>query len=259
MGMSFRTRQPVVKDLVERFPVTFELTTISLLLAIVVGVFLGVESAIRKGSFLDHIVRPLSVGGISIPVFWTGVVLIFIFYFQLQIAPAPMGRIDSFIEPPQHITGMYTFDSLVTGNWEALISSLRHIALPVLTLAFAMTSPILRLTRNSMLEALGSRYVQTGFAMGLSFRIVVYRDALRNALLPIVTSIGMIYGWSLGGEVLVEVVFSWPGMGSYAVNSIASMDFAPVQGFVLLMAFLRVVINLLVDVLYALIDPRIAM
>jgi len=257
LGTAYRTRQPVTEDLKSRFPVTFELTTFSLALASLVGIPIGVQAAVRKDTWLDHVTRALSVGGVSIPIFWTGIVLIYILYFKLQIAPPPLGRLDPFMDAPRHITGMYTFDALVTGNGEALRSALEHIALPAVTLAFAMLAPIMRITRSSMLEAMSSRYVQTALALGLPLRKVVYKDALRNALLPVVTSIGLIYGWSLGGEVLVEVVFSWPGLGYYAVNSIINMDFNPVQGFVLVTAVIYVLVNLIVDVLYTVIDPRI--
>ena len=257
LGYAYRSNTPVTQDLAQRFPVTFELTTLSLLLAVLLGVPLGVQAAVRKDTWFDHIMRVVSVGGVSIPTFWTGVVLIFILYFNLHLAPAPLGRLDALMDPPQRITGMYTIDALLTGNWVTFRSAVSHIALPAITLAFAMLAPIMRMTRNSMLEALGSRYVQTAQALGVPFQTVVYQDALRNALLPVLTTIGLMYGWSLGGEVLVEVVFSWPGMGYYAVNSILNMDYAPVQGFVVVTAVIYVTVNLIVDILYAVVDPRI--
>ncbi len=257
LGMSYRSRQSVVQDLSQRFPATFELTTLSLLLACLIGIPLGVQAAVHRDLWPDHIIRVLSVGGVSIPIFWVGVVLIYVLYFKLHLAPPPLGRLGAFMQPPRTVTGMYTVDALLAGNWPLFQSALSHIALPAITLGFAMLAPIMRITRNSMLEALNSSYVRTATALGLSKNTVVYKDALRNALLPVVTSIGLIYGWSLGGEVLVEVVFSWPGMGYYAVNSILNMDFAPVQGFVLLTALIYVTVNLAVDILYTLIDPRI--
>ncbi len=257
LGYAYRSNTPVIQDLAQRFPVTFELTTLSLALAILVGVPLGVQAAVKKDTWFDHLVRAVSVGGVSMPIFWTGVVLVVVFYSQFHLAPAPLGRLDPMMSPPRHITGMYSFDALVTGNWPVLRSGLEHLALPVLALGFASTAPIMRMTRSSMLEALSSRYVQCALALGVPFRTVVYRDALRNALLPVVTTIGLTFGWLLGGEVLVEVVFSWPGMGYYAVNSILNMDYAPVQGFVLLTAVTYMMVNLLVDVLYTVIDPRI--
>ncbi len=259
LGYSYRSRQPVINDLKQRFPATFELTTWSLLLAVFLGVPMGVQAAVRKDTWFDHIVRTISVGGVSIPIFWTGVVLIYFLYFKLHLAPPPLGRLGAGVNPPTHLTGIYTFDALVSRDWVALKSSLAHLALPCFTLMFAMLSPITRITRNSMLEVMNSNYVRTALSLGLPRRTVIFKDALRNALLPVVTSIGQIYGWSLGGEVLVEVVFSWPGIGYYAVNSILNTDFAPVQGFVLLTATIYVTVNLIVDLLYMAIDPRISL
>ena len=257
LGYAYRTRQPVIEDLKERVPATFELTIISLCLAVLIGLPLGIRAAVNRDKWFDHVIRVVSVGGVSIPIFWTGVVLIYILYFKLHIAPPPLGRMGINDIPPDTITGMYIVDSILTRNWEALATSLRYIALPAITLGFAMLAPILRITRNSMLEVLNSNYVRTARSLGLNPNTVMYRDALRNALLPVVTSIGLILGWSLGGEVLVEVVFSWPGLGYYAVNSILNTDYAPVQGFVLLTATIYVLINLFVDLLYTVIDPRI--
>jgi peptide/nickel transport system permease protein len=223
-----------------------------------IGIPLGVQAAVHKDTWFDHIVRVVSVGGISIPIFWTGVVLVYFLYFKWHLAPPPLGRIGMSDTAPATITGMYLVDSILTRDWAALRTSLRYIALPAATLGFAMLAPIMRITRNSMLEVMNSSYVRTAQAFGLNPNTVIYTDALRNALLPVVTSIGQVFGWSLGGEVLVEVVFSWPGIGNYAVNSILNTDFAPVQGFVLLTATIYVVINLVVDLLYTTIDPRIS-
>ncbi len=257
LGYAYRTRQPVIEDLKQRVPATFELTITSLILAVLIGLPLGIRAAVNRDKWFDHVIRVVSVGGVSIPIFWTGVVLIYILYFKLHLAPPPLGRMGINDVPPETITGMYIIDSILTRNWEALVTSLRYIALPAITLGFAMLAPILRITRNSMLEVLNSNYVRTARSLGLNPNTVMYRDALRNALLPVVTSIGLILGWSLGGEVLVEVVFSWPGLGYYAVNSILNTDYAPVQGFVLLTATIYVLINLFVDLLYTVIDPRI--
>lgn len=258
LGYAYRTRNPVLDDIKQRFPATLELTTLSLLLAVFIGIPLGVHAAVKRDTWVDHFVRVLSVGGVSIPIFWTGVVLIFFLYYKLQIAPPPLGRMGLSDIPPTTITGLYIIDSILTRNWTALATSLKYIALPAITLGFSMLAPITRITRNSMLEVLNSNFVRTSRSLGLSNNTVVYKDALRNAMLPVVTSIGQIFGWSLGGEVLVEVVFSWPGLGYYAVNSILNTDYAPVQGFVLLTATIYVVVNLVVDLLYTVIDPRIA-
>ncbi len=258
LGYSYRTRNTVVDDIQQRFPATIELTTLSLLIATATGVPLGVLAAVNRDKWFDHIIRVISVGGVSIPIFWTGVVLIFIFYFHLRIAPPPIGRMGFGDIPPDHITGMYILDSILTRDWTALGATLRFIALPAITLSFAMLAPILRITRTSMLEVLSSEYIRTARSLGLASNTIIFRNALKNALLPVITSIGQIFGWSLGGEVLVEVVFSWPGIGYYAVNSILNTDYAPVQGFVLLTATIYVLVNLAVDMLYTAIDPRIS-
>lgn len=258
LGYAYRTRNPVMDDIKQRFPATLELTTLSLLLAITVGIPLGVQAAVKRDSWYDHVTRILSVGGVSIPIFWTGVVLIYFMYYKFRIAPPPLGRMGLNDIPPTTITGLYIVDSALTQNWTALWTSMKYIALPAITLGFSMLAPITRITRNSMLEVLSSNYVRTARSLGLTDKTVVYKDALRNALLPVVTSVGQIFGWSLGGEVLVEVVFSWPGLGYYAVNSILNTDYAPVQGFVLLAATIYVLVNLVVDLLYTVIDPRIA-
>jgi peptide/nickel transport system permease protein len=258
LGYAYRTRNPVLEDLKQRFPATLELTSLSLILAVVVAIPLGVRAAVKRDTWLDHLTRVMSVGGVSIPIFWTGVVLIYIMYYKLKIAPPPLGRMGLSDVAPQTITGMYIVDSILTGNWNALVTSLKYIALPAITLGFAMLAPITRITRNSMLEVLNSNYVRAAKSLGLSDNSIIYRDALRNAMLPVITSVGLVFAWSLGGEVLVEVVYSWPGLGSYAVNSILNTDYAPVQGFVLVTAIIYVVVNLMVDLLYTVIDPRIS-
>jgi len=257
LGYAYRTRRPVTEDLKQRFPATLEVTMLALVLATIIGIPLGVQSAVKKDSSSDHFVRILSVGGVSLPIFLVGVILVYFVYFKWHLAPPPMGRIAMNVPPPKTITGLYLVDSLLTHNWTAFRSSAWYIMLPVFTLSFAMLAPIMRITRNSMLEVMNTNYVRTANAFGLPRQTVIYKDTLRNALLPVITSIGLILGWSLGGEVLVEVVFSWPGMGNYAVNSILNTDFAPVQGFVLVTATIYVVINLVVDLLYTAVDPRI--
>jgi len=258
LGYAYRTRNPVMDDIAQRFPATLELTLLSLSMAVAIGIPLGVRAAVKRDTWYDHFIRVLSVGGVSIPIFWTGVVLIYILYYKLKIAPPPLGRIGLGDIPPTTITGLFIVDSILTRDWITLGTSLKYIALPAITLGFAMLAPIIRITRNSMLEVLNSNFVRTARSLGLSANTVIYKDALRNAMLPVITSIGQIFGWCLGGEVLVEIVFSWPGLGYYAVNSILNTDYAPVQGFVLLTATIYVVVNLVVDLLYTVIDPRIA-
>jgi len=256
-GTSWRTGLPVTTELMKRFPATFELITLSMFFALLIGIPLGVMAAVKQSTKLDHAIRVFSVGGVSIPVFWSGLILIFVFYYLLHWAPPPIGRIGLGVKPPAHITGMYVIDSILTLNGKALLSSLEQISLPMVTLVFAMLSPIVRITRTSMLDVLREDYIRTGWASGLKKRTVIFRDALRNALLPVVTMIGIQYGYSLGGEVLVEQIFSWPGIGRYSVDAIFNVDYAPVQAFILLVAVINIMIYLIVDVLYALLDPRI--
>jgi len=256
-GTSWRTGLPVTEELFRRFPATFELITLSMLISILIGVPLGALAAVKQGTKVDHFVRVFSVGGVSIPVFWSGLILIFVFYYLLRWVPPPVGRIGFRVSPPMHITGMYVVDSILTLNGKTLASSLSQMALPMTTLAFAMLSPIVRITRTSMLDVFREDYIRTARASGLRARTIVFRDALRNAALPVITMIGMQYGYSLGGEVLVEQIFSWPGIGRYSIDAIFNVDYAPVQAFVLLVAAMYITIYLIVDVLYALLDPRI--
>lgn len=257
LGMSWRSRRPVTAELFARFPASFELVTISMALAILFGVPLGVSAAVHQGGRLDQAVRMLSVGGISIPIFWSGLMLIYVLFYLLHIAPAPIGRIGLGVSPPQHITGLYVLDSLLTLDGRALLSSLHHLMLPAFTVSIAMMAPIVRITRSSMLDVLTEDHIRTAWASGLRSRTIYYRDALRNALLPVITMIAGYYGYALGGEVLVEQIFSWPGMGRYSVDAIFNLDYAPVQAFVMLTAFLYILIYTVVDILYAFIDPRV--
>lgn len=256
LGTSWRTGKPVTWELWTRFPATFELITTAMMIAVLLGIPLGVLAAIKQNTFIDHVVRVYSVAGVSIPVFWSGLVLIFIFYYLLGWAPPPIGRIGISATPPDHITGLYILDSILTLNGSALAATLAQMALPLATLVFAMMSPITRITRSSMLEVLRDDYIRTAWASGLP-KIVVYRDAVRNALFPVLTMAGIQYGYSLGGEVLVEQIFSWPGMGRYSVDAIFNLDYAPVQAFVMYVAALYMIIYLVIDVLFAILDPRI--
>lgn len=257
LGESWRSRRPATDELFARFPASFELVTFSMTLAVIMGVPLGVFAAVRHGGRLDQVVRMLSVGGISIPIFWSGLMLIYVLFYLLHLAPAPIGRIGLGISPPQHITGLYILDSLLTLDGRALLSSLHHLMLPAITMSIAMVAPIVRITRSSMLDVLREDHIRTAWASGLSSRTIHFRDALRNALLPVITLIAGYYGYSLGGEVLVEQIFSWPGMGRYSVDAIFNLDYAPVQAFVMLTALLYILIYTVVDILYAFVDPRV--
>jgi ABC-type dipeptide/oligopeptide/nickel transport system permease component len=190
-------------------------------------------------------------------VFFTGLLLIYVFYFKLGWAPAPLGRLDVFYSTPPTITGFYLIDSLLTGDLEVFRAALAQLILPTATLAIFSLAPIARMTRASMLSVLASDFVRTARAGGLSSRTVILTYAFRNAMLPVVTTLGMVFSFLLGANVLVEKVFAWPGIGSYAVEALITSDFAPVQGFVLTMAVLYVLLNLGIDMLYGVIDPRV--
>jgi ABC-type dipeptide/oligopeptide/nickel transport system permease component len=257
LGMSLTTGQPVTADLAARLPASAELTLAGLLLAMSVALPLGVLAAVRQGSWIDHLCRIVATAGVSLPVFFTGLLLVYVFYFILGWAPAPLGRLDVFASEPARITGLYLVDSLLARDGETFRAALAQIALPAITLAIFSLAPITRMTRASMLAVLGADFVRTARASGLSSRKVIGTYAFRNAMLPVVTTLGMVFSFLLGANVLVEKVFAWPGVGSYAVEALIASDYAPIQGFVLTMAILYVALNLMIDVLYGVIDPRV--
>ena len=257
LGTSLTTGQPVAKDIASRLPASAELTLAGLVLAMLIAIPLGIFAAVRQGSFIDHACRVITTAGVSLPVFFTGLLLVYLFYFRLGWAPAPLGRIDVYYSAPPDITGFFLIDSLLAGDLETFRAALTQLILPAVTLAIFSLAPIARMTRAAMLSALSSEFVRTARAGGLSPTTVIVTYAFRNALLPVVTTLGMVFSFLLGANVLVEKVFAWPGIGSYAVEALIASDFAPVQGFVLAMAILYVVLNLLIDMVYGLIDPRV--
>ena len=257
LGTSVGTGRPVLTDLAERLPASLELTLAALILSCAVAIPLGVWAAVRQGAWVDHLCRVLVTAGVSLPTFFTGVLLIYVFYYLLGWAPSPLGRLDFIYLPPPHVTGFYLIDAPLAGDWETFGAALRQLMLPAITLALFTLAPIARMTRAAMLTALSSDYVRTARAAGLGPRKVLYGYAFRNALLPVVTTLGMVFSFVLGANVLVEKVFAWPGIGSYAVEALVASDYAAVQGFVLAMAVLFVLLNLVIDLSYALIDPRI--
>ena len=257
LGQSLTTGQPVLSDLASRLPASAELTLFGLILAVIIAVPLGVVAAIRQGSMIDHACRVIATAGVSLPVFFTGLILVYVFYFILKIAPAPLGRLDVFATAPPTVTGFYLIDSLIARDWQTFRASLTQILLPGITLAIFSLAPIARITRASMLAVLASEFIRTARAAGLSSKTVIITYAFRNAVLPVVTTLGMVFSFLLGANVLVEKVFAWPGVGSYAVEALIASDFAPVQGFVLAMAILYIFLNLTIDLAYGLIDPRL--
>jgi peptide/nickel transport system permease protein len=257
LGQSWSTGRPVLEDFRQRVPATLELTLASLLLAAAVGIPLGVLSAVHRDGALDHVSRLIGVGGVAMPSFWTGLLLSYVVFYQLGLAPAPLGRLGAGVLPPDRVTGLLVVDAALAGNGRALVSALHHLMLPALTLGFAVMAPLTRMVRATMLEILESDYVKAAWAAGLPRRRVVYGDALRNALIPVITLLGVIFGFLMAGNVVVEMVFAWPGIGHYAVTSLMTKDPGPIQSFVLFVAVMYVLVNLAVDLLYGLADPRI--
>jgi peptide/nickel transport system permease protein len=255
-GTSIRTHMPVSDDLARYLPASAELAIIATLVGTFVGIPFGVISAVRRNQWIDHVVRAVSLLGVSSPVFWLGLIALYVFYFRLHWLPGP-GRLDVGLQEPTRITGMYTVDSLLTGNWPALDSSLRHLVLPGLVLASVYLGLVTRITRSSMLEVLSADYVRTARGKGLRQRSVIYRHALNNALIPTITVLGLAFGDILAGTVLTETIFSWPGIGRYAYQSAVTLDFPAIMGVSLVIAAIFILVNLATDLAYVFLDPRL--
>jgi ABC-type dipeptide/oligopeptide/nickel transport system permease component len=258
-GQSLTTGQPVLQDIANRLPASVELTVFAFLLSVSVSIPLGVTAALYPNTPIDHLTRIIATMGVSMPTFVTGIVLIYVFYYLLGVAPDPTGRFDVYIPLPPRRTGFLTVDSLFNGSWPQFRAALAHLMLPGITMALFALAPIARITRAAMLGVMGSDYIRTARSLGLPRQKIIASYALRNALIPVVTSLGMVLSYMLGANVLVEKVFAWPGIGSYALDAIVGSDYAPVQGFILTVAMLFIVLNLLVDILYGLIDPRVGL
>lgn len=258
LGVSITTGQPIARDLLTRLPASAELTLVAFALAIAVALPLGIGAALRPRSLLDQACRLISTAGVSLPTFVSGLLLIYVFYYLAGWSPEPIGRLDPFAIPPPIVTGFMLIDTVLTGDGGAFMSALSQLILPAVTMALFALAPLARMTRAAMIGALGSEFIRTARANGLRPRTVVMSYAFRNALLPIITTLGMVFSYMLGANVLVERVFAWPGVGSYALDALISLDYAPVQGFMLLMALVFVLVNLLVDLAYGIINPRAA-
>ncbi len=259
LGQSFVTNQPVLSDLTRRFMPTFELTVFAMVLAIIVAVPLGIAAAVWHGTWIDHISRFIAVIGVAMPVFWVGLLAIYFFFFILHWLPAPQGRLNVLVDPPRTVIGFYTIDSLLTGDWQALRNSLGSIIMPAGVLAFAVMAPLARMARSGMIETLEADYSRAARAFGLSEWSIVLRHAFRNAILPLLTMTALVYGYMLGGVVLIENIFAWPGLGRYVFTAITSSDFPALQGFILYSTTVYVLLFLLVDMLYVVLDPRVRM
>ncbi|MGI4942080.1 MAG: ABC transporter permease, partial [Janthinobacterium lividum] len=258
LGNSLTTGQPVVADMRRRLPASLELTFTALFIALVLSIPLGVIAALRPGSLLDHSVRMLCTLGVCVPTFVSGLLLIYVFYYLLGWAPDPTARLDIFASTPPDITGFYLLDFAIVGDWDGFRAAFAQLLLPAISMALFVLAPLARMTRASMLAVLGSDFIRTAHSVGLPPLRIIVVYALRNALLPVLTITGIVFSTMLGANVLVEQVFSWPGVASYALNALLSSDYAPVQAFVLLMATIFVLVNVGIDVLYGIADPRIS-
>ncbi|MCG8363831.1 MAG: ABC transporter permease [Pseudanabaenales cyanobacterium] len=256
LGVSLTTGQTVVYDLATRLPASLELTLAGLVLAIALALPLGILAATRPNSWIDHGVRLLVTAGVSLPTFFTGLFLVYVLYYRLGFAPAPLGRLGLLYSSPPQITGFYLIDSLLTGDLGLFGSVAAQLFLPAVTLGLFALAPLARVTRASMLGMLSSDFIRTARASGLPPRQILFGYAFRNALLPVVTTLGVVFSFLLGANILVEKVFAWPGVSSYAVEALVASDYAPIQGFILTMALLYVGLNLFIDLLYVVIDPR---
>jgi len=256
LGTSFKTKNPVGQDLRKFLPATIELAIGSFIFALLLGLPLGILSAIKSNSFVDHFTRLISLLGASMPPFWSGLMLLFTLYYKLKWFPGP-GRIDARIGSPPTVTGLFLIDSLAAGNMNQFWSALSHLILPSIVLGWFSLALIARITRSSLLEVLGLDYIRTARAKGMREWFVIMRHALRNALIPLVTVLGLAFAGLMSGAIMTETIFAWPGIGRYAVESSANLDYPSIMGVTLLIAVIYMMVNLLVDLMYAVIDPRI--
>jgi peptide/nickel transport system permease protein len=255
LGSSIVTGRPVTTELLDRFPATLELALTALIFATVVGIPVGVIAAVRQYSLIDKITSVVALTGVSMPIFWLAMVLVVLFTVNLELLPFP-GRVGNDVTFTSY-TGLYLLDTLITFNLPAFWDVLKHLILPAIALGTIPMAVIMRMTRSSMLEVMGEDYVRTARAKGVVPWRVVFRHALRNAMLPTVTVIGLQFGLLIGGAVITETIFGWGGIGQIALDSIYRRDYAMIQGVVLYGAALFVLVNLLVDILYAVLDPRV--
>lgn len=257
LGRSIRTDEEVTGELLRRFPASLELAAYSLLIACILGFPLGVLAAACHGTALDNGARIFALTGSSMALFWLGLLLIFFFSFEWGLFPGPVGRLPTGLSAPETVTGFFTVDAVIQGDLALAGTALRYLMLPSLTLGLVIAAPILKIVRASTVEALAQDYVRTARAIGVPRLRVLFVDGVRNALLPITTVIGLVLGYMLGGNVIVEFLFSWPGAGQYAYTAIQTNDLEVLQGFVIIVGVLYVALNLGVDLVYGLIDPRI--
>ncbi len=256
LGTSIRSRRPVLDDLKQYFPATLELTLVAIAFSTLAGILLGTLAALNKDSWIDQFARFISLLGISLPVFWLALIVLIIFYWKLGIAPGP-GRLDSRMATPDPITGLLTIDSLIRGDLSTFQIAVRHLMLPAIVLGSQSLGMVTRVMRSSMLGVLHQDYIRTARGKGLREKVVILSHALPNALIPTVTIQGLAFGSLLCGAIMTETIFAWPGIGRYAFQSTISVDFPAIMGVTLFIAVSYVFVNLCVDLLYSIIDPRI--
>lgn len=256
LGTTYTTQNSVTEDLVTRMPATLELALYALVLGTLIGVVLGVLAVVRRDTWLDFLFRGVNIAGLAIPPFAVGLTLILFFAVFWHLLPGPVGRLPFGTAPPPSITGLYTWDSLLAGNWALFVESVRHLVLPVATLAIAVMAPVMRVTRNAMVDALESEYIRTAVAMGHPRPTIWFRYALKNAMLPVLTIFGEMLALALGGALIVESIFGWPGIGMYALKATIELDYGALQGTVLYAALIYVLVYLVIDILYLFVDPR---
>ncbi len=261
LGISFVYHNPVVDDLAAFAPATMELTFFALLFALPTGIYLGIQSAMKRNHFVDHVARFIAIIGVAVPLYWLGIMLKIFFHENLALVGLNIlpldGRLDPGMTPPARVTGFYTVDSLISLNFTAFLSAVAHLILPAFTLGFAQLALILRMTRSGMLEVLGQDYIRTARAKGVAERDVVFRHAFRNSMNATLTVVGLTVGSALAGDVYVEYVFSWPGLGQWFYQAAISNGFTDILGFLIVITVFYVSANLIVDVLYAAIDPQV--
>jgi len=256
MGTSLVTKTPIFQELKSYFPATIELSIVAFIFACLMGLPLGVISALRRNSWVDHTIRAVSLFGVSMPIFWFAIILLIIFYYYLGIVPSSQ-RIDLDMEIPRRITGFYLIDTLIDGNWSGFINCLHHLVMPAFVLGFSVVGLLARVTRASILEVISQDYVRTARSKGLHEKTVVFRHVIRNALIPTVTLLGLLVGGLLSGAVLTETIFAWPGVGRFAVQSIMLLDRLAVVNVTILVGIVFSTANLTVDIVVAFLDPRI--
>ena len=256
MGTSLVTRTPIFDEIKSYFPATIELSIVAFIFACIMGLPLGIISALKRNSWVDHTIRAVSLFGVSMPIFWFAIILLIIFYFYLGIIPSSQ-RIDLDMEIPRHITGFYIIDTIAVGDWTALLNVLHHLILPAFVLGFSVVGLLARVTRASILEVISQDYVRTARSKGLQEKTVISRHVLRNALIPTVTILGLLVGGVLSGAVLTETIFAWPGVGRFAVQSIMLLDRLAVVNVTILVGIVFSTANMIVDITVAFLDPRI--